>query len=148
MSYELFEQGPGVYVPVLLISLVLTMVTYGAFPLLFAKLRKAPITTKGYKTICFVVNFFLLLITVAFNGGAANAAPYFLWTSIFVGSGSKIMGRKGVLTDGDVLKDDPNRLTECKSCGYRSKKYFEACPMCGKHAKQYVYLDKESSAEG
>ena len=32
MSYELFQQGPAAYIPVILVSLVITVVAYGAFP--------------------------------------------------------------------------------------------------------------------
>lgn len=41
------------------------------------------------------------------------------------------------------LPEDPNRITECKSCGYRDKNFFNACPKCGNYAKQYVYLNEE-----
>lgn len=41
------------------------------------------------------------------------------------------------------LPDDPNRITECKSCGYRDENFFNACPKCGKYEKRYVYLNEE-----
>ena len=47
----------------------------------------------------------------------------------------------------EYMPDDPNRVIECKSCGYRDEKYFNACPKCGKYAKQYVYLNEEPAAE-
>ena len=50
MSYELFQQGPAAYIPVLLLSLVVTVVAYGAFPFIFAKVRKTPITKKKYNS--------------------------------------------------------------------------------------------------
>ena len=31
MSYELFQQGPAVYIPIILLSLVITVVAYGTF---------------------------------------------------------------------------------------------------------------------
>ena len=49
-------------------------------------------------------------------------------------------------TESDYFEDDPNRVTECKSCGYRDKNFFNACPKCGKYAKQY-YLDEEQTAD-
>ena len=33
MSYEMFLQGPEVYIPIILISFVITVLAYGAFPL-------------------------------------------------------------------------------------------------------------------
>lgn len=46
MSFELFEQGPGVYVPVLIGALLLTIVQYGAFPIGFALFRQEDIEEK------------------------------------------------------------------------------------------------------
>ncbi len=57
MSYELFEQGPGAYIPVLLVSLLITLAVYCAFPLIFACIRKKPITSRKYRVICFCFNF-------------------------------------------------------------------------------------------
>ena len=59
MSYELFQQGPAVYVPVILISLVITLGAYCAFPLIFAKVRKNIITKR--KTNALLLFEFLLL---------------------------------------------------------------------------------------
>lgn len=39
MSYELFRQGPAAYIPVLLLSLIITVIAYGAFPFIFARVR-------------------------------------------------------------------------------------------------------------
>ena len=47
----------------------------------------------------------------------------------------------------EYMPDVSNRVIECKSCGYRDKKYFKACPQCGKYAKQYVYLNEEPVVE-
>ena len=46
MDYSIFEQGPAVYIPLLLLDLLVTLVLYGAFPFLFAKLRKKTIEKK------------------------------------------------------------------------------------------------------
>ena len=146
MNYEMFLQGPEVYIPIILVSLAITLIAYGAFPLIFAKMRKAPITKKKYRWICFGVNIAVMLGFIIVNG-EANGGPYFLWTWIFSNRGIKILGSKGVLTDWEYLADDPNRIIECKSCGYRDKNFFNACPQCGKYAKQYVYLNQEQSAE-
>lgn len=64
---------------------------------------------------------------------------YFIWYRLNMKYFKK---RINVITN-DYLPDDPNRVTECKSCGYRDENFFNACPKCGKYAKQYVYLDEE-----
>lgn len=43
----------------------------------------------------------------------------------------------------DYLPDNPNHVTECRSCGYRDKNLINVCPKCGQYAKQYVYLNEE-----
>ena len=88
-----------------------------------------------------------MFIFVIGNGGVVNGAPYLLWTWLSSRYGIKILGTRGIMTDSEYLKDDPNRMTECKSCGYRSKNYFDACPKCGQYAKQYVYINKEPKIE-
>ena len=139
--YELFKQGPEVYIPVLLASLVITVLAYGAFPFIFAKIRKSPITKKKYRWLCFGINAALMLLFGIINGNFSGA--YFLWTFVFYKYGIKILDLRGLMTDSDYLPNDPNRVTECKSCGYRDKNFFNACPKCGKYAKQYVYLNNE-----
>lgn len=64
---------------------------------------------------------------------------YFIWYRLNMKYFKK---RINVITN-DYLPDDPNRMTECKSCGYRDKNFFNACPRCGQYAKQYVYLNEE-----
>lgn len=141
MTYELFQQGPEVYIPILLISLIVTVLAYGAFPIIFAKMRKKPITCKKYKCLCYGINFLVMVIFIGISG-TSSGVPYLLWTWVFSKYGTKILGTKGVALDSDYLPDDPNRVTECKSCGYRDKNYFNSCPKCGNYAKQYIYINE------
>ena len=131
----------------ILILLVITILAYGAFPFLFAKTRTTSITKKKYRWLCFGINFVIMLCFVAMNGGATSGAAYLLWTWLFSRYGIKVLGLKGLMTDSEYLEEDPNRLTECKSCGYRDKNFFNACPRCGKYAKQYVYLNEAPPVE-
>ena len=117
MNYELFQKGPAVYIPFLLVSLVVTIMAYGAFPYLFARLRKTSITRKKYVLLCYGLNFAVLAIFIIFNGGASNGAPYLLWTSIFSGNGVKYLTRNGLLLKTDNRsKDAPGaRKADTKS---------------------------------
>lgn len=47
MSFELFQQGPDVYVPILIVSLFITVAVYGMFPIIFSMVRIKPITKKN-----------------------------------------------------------------------------------------------------
>ena len=101
MSYfELFQESPGLFFLVVAISLVLTLFVYGAFPFIFAKVRKTPITKKKYKRLCYGINFIGMVFFVALNG-AANGAPYLLWTWVFSNHGLKILETKNLLVDAE-----------------------------------------------
>ena len=45
------------------------------------------------------------------------------------------------------LKEDPNRVYECKSCGYRNRDYFEMCPECGNRTKRFAYINQENTPD-
>lgn len=68
---------------------------------------------------------------------------YFVWYRLNV----KYFEKRISVIETDYLEYDPNRMTECKSCGYRDKNFFNACPQCGKYAKQYIYPSQEQLEE-
>ena len=105
MSYEMFLQGPEVYIPIILISLVITVLAYGAFPFIYARTRKKTITKKQYNRRCHGFNLLVMFIFGILNGNISSCGPYFLWTWIFVGSGLKTLKNRGVL-DGFQFRDD------------------------------------------
>ena len=97
MSYELLKQGPAAYIPVILVSLILTLVAYGAFPLGFARTRKKIITKRKYNALCYGINLLMMLLFVAINGEASSGGPYLLWTWVFSASGIQTLKNRGVL---------------------------------------------------
>lgn len=99
MTYELFNQGPAAYIPIILVSLLITLVAYGAFPLVFARMRKKTITKKKYNLFCYCVNFLVMVLFVAVNGSSSSGAPYLLWTWVFSMSGIKTLKIRGVLEE-------------------------------------------------
>ena len=73
MSYfELFQESPGLFFLVLIISFIITLFVYGAFPIIFTKVRKAPITKKKYKKLCYGINFIGIILFVALDGGGSR----------------------------------------------------------------------------
>lgn len=97
MSIELFQQGPAAYIPVILASLVVTVIAYGAFPFIFARTRKKVITKKKYKRLCYCVNFLVMMVFIAIAGEPSSGGPYFLWTWVFSSSGIKTLEKRWVL---------------------------------------------------
>lgn len=146
MSYELFQQGPEVYIPILLLSLVITVVAYGAFPLIFAKARKSPITKKKYRGLCYGINVAVMFMFIVINGEASSGGPYLLWTWIFSSWGTRILEDKGLLDDGTYIPSAPtpvqapqqskpivgaNKICFCRKCGERLIDRSKYCSKCG-----------------
>ena len=143
MDYEMFLQGPEVYIPIILLLLAITLIAYGAFPFIFAKIRKAPITKKKYRWLCFGINLAVMFVFIIVNG-EANGSPYLLWTWIFSNRGIKMLDAKGVLSDGVYYYDasDPgeeqessiiktNRNFFCRNCGEKLIENSRFCRKCG-----------------
>ena len=99
MSYELFQQGPDVYVPVLFLTLITTVLAYGGFPFIFAKTRKNPITKGKYRKMCYGINIAVKCVFAVINGGNFNIGPYLLWTWVFTTYGTKVLIKRGVMVD-------------------------------------------------
>lgn len=80
-------------------SLVLTLIAYGAFPLLFAALRAKPITRGKYKLFCFLVNL-VIMFGIGFLGeGSSSGGPYLIWTLVFSGVGTRMLKNHGALKE-------------------------------------------------
>ena len=138
--FELLQESPMLFFLVLVISLVVTLFVYGAFPVIFAKMRKTPITKKKYKRLCYGINFIGLVFFVALNG-ASNGAPYLLWTWIFSNYGAKTLETKGLLASvvpaevENVVVSD-NKICYCRKCGTHLEDGSRFCRKCGTEIKE------------
>lgn len=167
MTLELFNQGPGVYVPVLLVSILITAISYSLFPIILAKTRRKGISARKYSVLCYVFNFLVMVFFIALNGNSSGA-PYILWTSIFCHSGLKALKRRNVLTASNVsvpvqpsavssnttleyteksqqrvimpstpIDSGKTKQRYCKLCGGAIEQTTKRCTKCG---KQYFRL--------
>lgn len=141
--FELFQESPGLFFLVLIVSLVLTLFVYGAFPIIFAKVRKNPITKKKYKTLCYCINIIGIVFFVAFNGSAVSGGPYLLWTWIFSNRGLKTLDAKGLLLDSSSTEETVAVVTEkydkvcfCRKCGLKLDENSSFCRKCGTEVKE------------
>lgn len=96
MEYDLFQQEPGMYISLIVISLVITILAYGTFPVILSWTRKRVITKKRYNFLCYGVNFLVMILFIWANG-EASGGPYLLWTWIFTRSGLKKLESRGML---------------------------------------------------
>ena len=85
-------------------SLIITILIYGAFPMLFSYFRKTPITKKRVFVYSFSVNFVIMVILIAIavsleldQKAIPSGFPYVLWTTIFSNTGI------GVLTKHNLI---------------------------------------------
>lgn len=160
MNYDVYEQDPGTYFLLLLISLGITVLTYGAFPVLFARSRKKIISKKKYTMLCYGINFLVMILFIAVNG-ESSGAPYILWTWVFSKSGLKTLTNNGLIEGNKAIspEDCPNRLAArkhvsqqvgsaqptqttkkicfCRKCGEALKDDCRFCYKCGTE----IYFD-------
>lgn len=144
MSYELFKQGPEVYVPIILLSLVITVLAYGAFPFILAKARSTLITKKKYRGLCYGINAAVMVLFIVINGEASSGGPYVLWTWVFSNWGIRILNNKGLLNDDTNIPCTLTHVTDqskptfearkdrfCRECGAKLVDNSRFCCMCG-----------------
>ena len=138
--FELFQENPALFFLVMIISLLVTLFVYGAFPIIFAKVRKTPITKKKYKRLCYGINFIGIVLFVASDGGASGGA-YILWTWIFSNYGVKILEAKGLLSDVALAEVETIAVTDdkicfCRKCGTYLDDGSRFCRKCGTEIKE------------
>ena len=157
MSYELLERGPAAYIPVILASLIITLLAYGTFPLIFAKSRKKTITKRKYNWLCFGINFVIMMLIATLNGEASSGAPYLLWTGTFTASGIRILKSRGILdgfqkvdcsnissgqepsscqstsicAEDSLILDKNPPVRFCRKCGFELLVNSDYCSRCG-----------------
>lgn len=161
MSYELFEQGPAVYIPILLVSLIITMAAYGAFPLIFARTRKKTITKRKYHLLCYCVNFAIMVLFIAINSEPSYGGPYVIWTWVFSASGIRTLRNRGLLegwlpddyakttsqaseeldseisgetdakTEVSPILEEKPEIRFCRKCGFELIAGSDFCSRCG-----------------
>lgn len=131
----------------ILFSLIITIISYGLFPVAFSKTRKQFVTKRKYKWLCFGINYIVSMVFVVIRGGFVTLAPYFLWTSIFYSYGVRELGRRGVMPESNHFKAKNGQIIECKKCGYKEKHLIGPCPRCNSKKLQFVCYPMENQEE-
>ena len=137
--FELFQESPALFFLVIVISLVVTLLVYGAFPVIFSKTRKTPITKKKYKGLCYGINAIGLIFFMILNG-ASNGAPYLLWTWIFSNCGIKTLTTRELLSDTleniEETQIPVDKILFCRKCGTKIDEDSRFCRKCGTEIKE------------
>ena len=85
-------------------SFLITIISYGILPCLFALLRKNTITTAKYRGICYSINLPVWIVYWLLSDGASSGAAYFLWSTVFFYVGRQILRKKWLLSDENHQK--------------------------------------------
>lgn len=99
-DYQMWSEQPELWVIDFVISLALTLLLYGTFPIVFAKTRKGGITKKRYRGYCIcasVAVYVLLMILYVVTGeeGVPGMFPAVFWTGVFYRAGLSTLGKRG-----------------------------------------------------
>ena len=137
--FDLFQESPALFFLVIVVSLIVTLLVYGVFPVIFSKTRKTPVTKKKYKGLCYGINAIGLVFFVVLNG-ASNGAPYLLWTCVFSSYGIKVLDSRNLLIDlQDPTKEIltvPPKILFCRKCGANLEEDSRFCRKCGTEIKE------------
>ena len=156
MPYEVFEAGPAVYVPYILISLAITLIAYGMFPLIFARARRKVITRKKYRMFCFAFNLLVVIGFCIINGGFSSWAPYLLWTTVFSSAGIKMLINKGRLgeprhcakpREDTAAAPHPPETTASEAYAEASEAYAEASEAYAEAPGERTSVDEPLSSQ-
>lgn len=101
----------------ILISLIITLALYCAFPLLSANYCKTPKNKKKYILTCYGVNLIVwvgfFILTELLTGDTSSGGAYILWTGVFSAVGIKTLDNRGMLIQNE--KPITNTSSQIKS---------------------------------
>ncbi len=147
--FELLQESPGLFILTIIISLIVTLIAYGSFPLIFSRIQKSNITKKKYYMLCYCINFAVMVLFIAINGEPSSGGPYLLWTWVFSSLGLKTLKSRGILGEGQIashsrpssieetiitetpIVGDYQKCNTCQNCGYELIDGAAFCNMCG-----------------
>lgn len=121
------------------VSIILTLLSYGTFPIIFAKARKTAITSKKFTFICFAVNFGIRCVGYLLIRGSYSIHPYLLWTFVFSAGGRHILKGKYLLVKNRKeicpvckarLEPKKDGSLQCFTCGYPAQNQANADKIC------------------
>ncbi len=120
----MYQQGTDVYGSVLLIMLVITLLAYGSFPLIFARVRRKTIKQRRYVVLCYCFNFLIMLAFIALNSSSTSTptsgGPYILWTGVFSAIGIQQLKKRGIIIEtnetgnAETTRNESNRIEQEK----------------------------------
>lgn len=118
MDYSTFSENPNLYFMSILLAMAITLLAYGAGPLLFALIWKKPILKKRFRLLCilYTITVAILFMALRFVAGdnVGTFAPALIWGIVFYKIGSHILRSQGRLST--VEMKPPENLQAETSC--------------------------------
>ena len=110
MDYSTFSENQSLYFANVILSIFVTLLAYGAGPLLFVVFRRKPILKKRFRLFCI---FYTLIVSISFmalrsmsGDNVGTFAPALIWGFVFYRIGSRILRSKGaILTEENTQKE-------------------------------------------
>ena len=102
MDYSTFSENPNLYFMSILLAMAITLLAYGAGPLLFALIWKKPILKKRFRLLCilYTITVAILFMALRFMAGdnVGTFTPALIWGIVFYKIGGHILRSKGRLS--------------------------------------------------
>lgn len=101
-GYQIWSEQPELWALNFAVSLAFTILLYGAFPIVFARVRKGEITKGRYRGYCIAAAvtgyvFLMVLYAATEEEGVPNMVPAVLWTGVFYKIGLSSLEKRGKL---------------------------------------------------
>lgn len=126
MSFEAYQNNPSAFFAQSIFNLLLTALLYGAGPVLFAIIRKSPVTLRFYRNFCtlytiFVYLIFSILYLVSGISGVPNMTAAIIWGVIFYRVFRKKFRAKQPDPKTDATAGNPQQIVEVYRSEFRMK---------------------------
>lgn len=135
----------------LAISAIVTIVVYGAFPFISARLRKKPITKKKWKRQVIISCVICMLIFSALGSvsgsGASNGLPALIWGTLFYNNGIKVLTQRGLLIDNDAATVSPSQASAVSEAESLLVEKESVLPPPSQQSEQVSHSQERSSAK-
>lgn len=112
--YQLMTSDPMLFIFIIAISLVVTLVAYGAGPFIFYMTQKSIVSQKRFRLFCIIYTILVFILLRLVWTDNSSYAPAFLWGTVYYGVFSKKVYRKNDMIER-TLKSGPSEKWQAET---------------------------------
>lgn len=117
MEFQSFQSDPQAALMGLALDLIVTVLLYGAGPVLFVKIRKSPVTLRFFRNFCVLYTIFIYLLFSALYllsgiSGVPNMAASVIWGVVFYRVCRKKLRKKEADCKPEAALEAPGQRAE------------------------------------